>query len=513
MNHKSRSVKNAALLLPVLLALGISSAHAAPNCSAMTQPIYQAVNPKTGVHLLTPWQNEAESAKQYGFTDFRGAVFYGSLQPGQELTATARLYHTKSGDFFWTGNENERNSAVNKYGYTLNKPADFYSAQVPSATCTQPVYSLIKGAIHRLTADAAERRSLQASGWTYEGIKFYAKPAPGKPDNPGNNSTFSFAVIPDTQKEAQSCWVPAEKYTYDPRVRLEACGPNQQHLRTGTNDWRLKERMQWLVDSRNQFNLRYVAHSGDLVSWGERDEHQYKVAADAYQILRTANIPFTIAAGNHETRAVCGSGDKCYYSGYNPSVEVRNTPRFNQYMGSLMAPYVAGQYRTGEFTNTYSTFEGGGLKWMVLTLELWPRDEVIDWAKRQVAAHPNYNVIVVTHSYLEENDTISGSQGGYGATSPQNLYKNLIHIYPNIRFVFSGHVGDEEKGVGSRVDWGQNGNKIVSFRQAIHSGTTNPTRIVEIDPKTDSVKSYVYAPKTKQYFGNEVNQPGMNFIR
>ncbi len=58
-----------------------------------------------------------------------------------------------------------------------------------------------------------------------------------------------------------------------------------------------------------------------------------------------------------------------------------------------------------------------------------------------MAAHPDENVIVLTHSYLEADGSISQSNGGYGATSPQYLYDNLIKVYPNIKFVLSGHVG------------------------------------------------------------------------
>ena len=36
----------------------------------------------------------------------------------------------------------------------------------------------------------------------------------------------------------------------------------------------------------------------------------------------------------------------------------------------------------------------------MLNLELWPRHPVISWAREVIAAHPNHNVIIVTHSYL-----------------------------------------------------------------------------------------------------------------
>jgi hypothetical protein len=125
----------------------------------------------------------------------------------------------------------------------------------------------------------------------------------------------------------------------------------------------------------------------------------------------------------------------------------------------------------------------------VLNLELWPRVEVVNWARQVVADHPNDNVLVVTHSYLEGNLQIS-QNSEYGATSPQYLFDHLISQYPNIKMVFSGHVGV----AGSRVDTGVNGNKIYSFLAAIHSNTTNPVRILTIDTGAGKVSTTIVAP-------------------
>ena len=164
---------------------------------------------------------------------------------------------------------------------------------------------------------------------------------------------------------------------------------------------------------------------------------------------------------------------------------VRDTTAFNNAFTESLFTDLKGEYEAGKVDNSYSTFSAGGQNWMMLNLELWPRQGAIDWAKGVVASHANYNVIVATHSYLEPDGSISQSAGGYGATSPQHLFDTLIKVYSNVKIVLSGHVG----GGASRVDTGTNGNKILSVLQCYHSRTTNPVRLLKISVSAGTVKS------------------------
>jgi hypothetical protein len=126
-----------------------------------------------------------------------------------------------------------------------------------------------------------------------------------------------------------------------------------------------------------------------------------------------------------------------------------------------------------------------------------------------VAANPHHNVIVVTHDYLDGGGNIEQSNGGYGATSPQYLYDQLVSKYANVRMVLSGHVG----GTADRVDTGVNGNKIFSVQSTFHSETTNPVRLFTVDTKANTVKTWVYAQHTNQTFTEySKTVTGLNFV-
>jgi hypothetical protein len=159
--------------------------------------------------------------------------------------------------------------------------------------------------------------------------------------------------------------------------------------------------------------------------------------------------------------------------------------------------------------NTYSTFSAGGADFLVLNLELWPRQRVVGWAQGVVASHPRHNVIVVTHSYLTYRGEIY-DRSEYGEASPQYLFDHLVKLYPNVKLVLSGHTGRSTQ----RTDVGVKGNRIVSLLLAMHDRRTNPLRLVEINTVADSLSTWVYAPATDQaYPACSRAYAGMGWIR
>ncbi len=484
------------LLLLALVATTLAGtappASAASPCDALADPVYQVSKPEGAPTLLTAWRTEVDEAvARHGYTTDSGVVFKASTRPADGLVALHRLHNPGSGDFVWLPEGSELDRAVAELGY-VDGGTTFHVAPA-GAGCGTPVVRFLKGSRHQYAMSAAAQDALTAAGWTREGVTFHAV----APDAPADVDTvFSLAAIPDTQNETNH---PA--------------------------DTRFKNRMQWLVDNRASLDLRYVLHSGDVTNWGWLEARQYQIASDAFAVLDTAGIGYQAAIGNHDTRAVGFNGDKqnpgpggAAYQDHpdcptvlgadqcDSTILVRHTQEWNATFPPSRFAGVGGTFEAGKSDNMFQTFSAGGVDWLVLTLELYPRVEAVDWAKQVVVSHPRHNVIVVTHSYLTGGLGINQGHE-YGATSPQYLYDNLVKVYPNVKMVFSGHVG----AWGTRLDTGDHGNTIVSYLTALHS-PDNPVRTLEIDTATGKVTTRLVTP-SKQTTQTDATEVTLSFVR
>ncbi len=273
------------------------------------------------------------------------------------------------------------------------------------------------------------------------------------------DGVFSIAIIPDTQGEVNG--------------------------NTAINRRHFLNRTLWLADQQDELDLRCVVHTGDVVNWGDADHSQLVIAAEAMEVLPNAGIPTVITLGNHDTAAVGVGGGAA--DSTQTKVRVRDTSAFNSYLPISKYKGLV-PFETGKIDNSYLTFEACGTKWLVIALELWPRDVAIKWAEGVIKSKPDHNVIISTHSYLNSDGTIYQGKD-YGEQSPQYLYDNLVKKYENIKFVLCGHVGDSRV----RTDTGVNGNKIVSLLGCFHA-STNPVKILNIDVNKGEISGYVYVP-------------------
>lgn len=292
-------------------------------------------------------------------------------------------------------------------------------------------------------------------------------------------NTFSIALIGDTQEETGSA-----------------------------TDSRFSNRTAWLAANKDLLNLRYAVHTGDMVNWGWLVPVQYTRAKAAIENLRRANISYSLAIGNHDTRAVGWNGIKgsTGYGGsayaLNPecprklgadacssSQLLRHTTEFNKTFPVANLPArVGGTFEPGKIDNSWTTFNIHGTKWLILTLEFTPRRAAVDWARTVVAGHPDHNVIIATHYYLSANGKISNSNAGYGETSGKYIYDRIVSKYSNVKIVASGHIGK----YASRTDI--NGkNRVVSYLGDKLGSSDNPIRILNINTATGSISDTVYA--------------------
>ena len=203
----------------------------------------------------------------------------------------------------------------------------------------------------------------------------------------------------------------------------------------------------YLSTNIEEKNIKYVFGMGDITDKDTEEEWQLAMG----EIAKLDGIvPYSLTRGNHD-------GDAQY----------------NKYLGedSIYAKQYFLRYNN-DSTTTAHKFSAGKLDYLVITLDFGPTDDELAWANEVVAAHPNHNVIVTTHAYLnndgtylDSNDSSSPSNSGKPGAKQWNdgddIFEKFVKKHENIVLVLSGHV--DANGVVMKTALGENGNKIVEM--------------------------------------------------
>jgi len=272
---------------------------------------------------------------------------------------------------------------------------------------------------------------------------------------------FVIPVLPDTQKEIN----------YNPDMFVS--------------------QMEWIASQKDSLNIPIVFHVGDVVDFNNDD--QYIKASDGFKILDNEKIAYAITLGNHDTGLVQEYSSSAAPGNLNKNL--RMTDKFNAYFPIKRFILQKGRFESGKSDNAYYTFEAGGLKWLVLTLEFCARPTAINWASKIISGHSKYNVIILTHYHLLPNGDVA-TNAEYGDLSPLRIYNELIRKYSNILLVLSGHVDSSAY----KDDLGEHGNHIYQLLQDYQGENYGGgyIRLLEIDPKQKKISAKMYSPYYKK---------------
>lgn len=275
-------------------------------------------------------------------------------------------------------------------------------------------------------------------------------------------------------------------------------------------------RMQTAWTAAKCDSINFVIQLGDITN--SNVDSQWHVAAWAFSLL-DSKVPYAFVMGNHDI-------------GTKGKSDIRNTDLFNQYLPYSKyskVPYFGGAYEKGKMDNVWYTFSVGKQKWLILCLEFGPRNKILDWSASVIDNHPSHKIIIVTHAYMYSDDQRMGAETthkwlpqayGLGKDTGENavnngeqMWEKLVSRYSNIVFVFSGHVLND--GTGLLVSKGIHGNKVYQMLSNYQSGVQGSEmggsgylRILDIDPKSKSVKVQTYSP----YLDTYKNEPDQDFV-
>ena len=292
---------------------------------------------------------------------------------------------------------------------------------------------------------------------------------------PEGDDTFSLVILPDTQK----------------------------YVETESDFGLFTAQTHWIALHKEELNIAFVLHAGDIVENSDRDL-EWRRAGRALSILDN-KVPYILAVGNHDLEGPA-TFDK-----------TRATRAYNHYFPASKfqaQPWYGGSQRAGENDNYYTLFEHKNLKFLIISLEFAPPNEVLQWANQVAAAHPDRRIVVLTHCYL---DTLNERATHVGLINPHNfnlpqvndgehLWTRFVSRHKNIFLVVSGHY----HGVGRLTSVGVHGNKVhqvlANYQSRRFYGRYGWLRIMQFFPRTDTIAVKTFSPYLNEWLTDGENE-------
>ncbi|SFG66862.1 metallophosphoesterase [Pedobacter insulae] len=265
----------------------------------------------------------------------------------------------------------------------------------------------------------------------------------------------------------------------------------------------LDAQLTWIA--KNAKKIDFVLQQGDLTQ--NNNVKEWGIVKNAFAKIDN-KVPYVLAAGNHDM----GSGPGLF-------ADVRNTSLFNTYFGEQnLKKYYGGSFEVGKLENAYFLFQTGKVKWLVITLEFGPRNEVLEWAGKIASKYADRLGIVNTHAYMYSDNTrigvgdnwrpqaygIGKDQGEKAVNDGEQIWDKLISKNQNIRWVFSGHILNS--GVGTLISTNEKSlpvyQMLANYQEGVKGsikGGNGFLRIVDLDFKEKSAQIRTFSPFLNEY--------------
>ena len=286
---------------------------------------------------------------------------------------------------------------------------------------------------------------------------------------------FTVAVLPDTQ------------FYCDTRHKLSA--------KWGNGDLRryFFAQTEWVRDNQERLNIAFLVHEGDIVQADAPEE--WAIAKEAMSIL-DGKVPYCMCLGNHDM------GYEKADNKYGCNIGVNRTTHFNTYFPRekfAKRREFGGTFDPDRHDNSWYHFEAAGMKFMIVALEYHPRDEVLDWANKIVAEHPDHRVIALTHDYLLPNRKRATNRLKLKGNNGEQMWQKFVKKHQNMFMVLCAHYGGEAV-LTSAGDHGNPVHQILSDYQGCHNGGESWLRYMVFQPEANQIGIYTYNPALDKFW-------------
>ncbi len=233
----------------------------------------------------------------------------------------------------------------------------------------------------------------------------------------------------------------------------------------------------YLKVKRQELNLGYVVHTGDLVA-SRTNVKQWVNARRAMDEL--SSIPYGVLAGNHDV------GQSFNYTNYSAYFGEKAFSRYQYYGESLLNNRCH-----------YDLITMGNTDYIFVYLGYQPGEDSIRFANEMFAKYADRVGILCVHEYLGSHSTLR--------EIGQTLQEKVVKPNSNVYMVLSGHRYDEDCVTAYFDDNGDGKTDrkvyqcIANYQNIDKKGGSGYMRFIEIDEEKGTIHFYTYSPLLDQY--------------
>ncbi len=333
---------------------------------------------------------------------------------------------------------------------------------------------------------------------------------------------------PDERRPEFAAETPATPFDAPPGTWTLAVLPDTQYYTLSYPDVYFRQ-TDWIVRNKDAHRILFVAHEGDVTQ--DNVPQQWEIARKAMKPLQDAKIPYSLLTGNHDI----GEKIRC------DSRFTRMNDHFSEADYSNSAAY--GLFEAGRLENSWHRFDAPTGKYLLLSLEFWPSDEVLEWANEVAWKEAGRKIILVTHANVNRNGRLDDSvtlwkagrheelllkasrdsgrkpakdakddldklisvnsafrllKATRSVNDGQGIWDKFTSLHPNIIMVLNGHIGGT--GVGNLPMKGAGGQTVHQLAANYQKkGKLSPRysgclRLLQFHPDGRTVRVRTYSP-------------------
>lgn len=235
----------------------------------------------------------------------------------------------------------------------------------------------------------------------------------------------------------------------------------------------------WIVNNRQEMNIRYVFHTGDLVD-KSYEPYQWLNADQFMKTLDNDKMPYGVLAGNHDVNHK--DEDYSEYSRYFGAARFED----NDYYGE--------SYKDNR--GHYDLISEKGQDFIMLYMGWGVTQEDMNWMNKVLAKYPERKAILNFHEYL----LVSGQRSPIGNT----IFEQVVKPNKNVLAVLSGHYHDAETLTDAIDDDGdgkpdRNVHQMLADYQGGPEGGQGYMRLMQMNPINNQIQMKTYSPYLDKY--------------